>query len=208
MYHHHIVNLGEEETVKKIYEKQKQDSFKGDWFQLIKQDFAFMGIDMNEDEMKKTPKEIYRKKIKTLVNKAAFQELLEEKKKLSKIKNINYDSYDIQPYLKSNVFTSEERNLLYALRSRMHPAKLNFKKMHSNNLYCSYGCLANEDQRHLFQECSRLDSKDKEDVYDFLFQNTGRQKKAVSAFIQIERRRKEINSAEDLLNNNILTEGT
>ena len=90
----------------------------------------------------------------------------------------------------------------------MHPAKLNFRKMHSNNLYCSYGCLANEDQRHLFQECSRLDSKDKEDVYDLIFQNTGRQKKAVSAFIQIERRRKEINSAEDLLNNNILPEGT
>ena len=49
MYHHYIVNLGEEETVKNIYEKQKQDSFKGD---------AFMGIDINEDEMKNTPKEI------------------------------------------------------------------------------------------------------------------------------------------------------
>jgi hypothetical protein len=67
MYHHHVVNLGDEETVKRIYEKQKQDSFKGDWIRLIKQDFAFMGIEMNEDEIRKTSKEIYRKKIKTLV---------------------------------------------------------------------------------------------------------------------------------------------
>ena len=80
--------------------------------------------------------------------------------------------------------------------------------MHSNDLECSYGCHANEDQRHLFQECSILDSKDKEDVYDFIFQNTGRQKKAVSAFIQIEMRRKELNSAEVLSSNSILPEGT
>ena len=196
MYHHHVVNLGDEETVKRIYEKQKQDSFKGDWIRLIKQDFAFMGIEMNEDEIRKTSKEIYRKKIKTLVKKAAFQELLEEKNKLSKIRDIDYDFYEIQPYLKSNEFTHEERILLYALRSRMHPAKLNYRKMHSDDLQCSYGCNAYEDQRHLFQECSILGSKDQEDIYDFIFKDTGKQKQAAFKFIQIERRRIDINIKE------------
>ena len=36
MYHYHTVNLGDEETVKKVYEKQKKACLKGDWEQLIK----------------------------------------------------------------------------------------------------------------------------------------------------------------------------
>ena len=63
--------------------------------------------------------------------------------------------------------------------------------MHSDNLECSYGCKAYEDQRHLFQKCSILGSKDQEDIYDFIFKDTGKQKQAAIKFIQIERRRKE-----------------
>ena len=103
MYHHHIINLGEEETVKKIYEKQKQGSFKEDWINLIKHDFEFMGIDFNEEDIKKTPKDTYRKKIKYLVRKAAFKELLERKNQISKMKDIEYKSYDIQPILRAAV---------------------------------------------------------------------------------------------------------
>ena len=53
-----------------------------------------------------------------------------------------------------------------------------FRKMHSNDLECSYGCHANEDQCHMFQECSTLGSKDREDIYDFIFKDTGIQKQA------------------------------
>ena len=87
-----------------------------------------MGIDINEEDIKKTPQDTYRKKIKYLVRKAAFKELLEKKNEISKIKNIEYESYDMQLYLKSNSFNCAERNLLYSLRSRMHPAKNNFRR--------------------------------------------------------------------------------
>ena len=52
MYHYHIVNLGDEETVKKICEKQKNACLKGDWVQLIKEDFAFIGVDMDKNNIK------------------------------------------------------------------------------------------------------------------------------------------------------------
>ena len=77
MYHYHILSLKEEETVRKIYEKQKEEHSKGDWIELLKNDFEFMGIDLNEQEIKGTPKSIYRKKIKDLIRKAAFKELTE-----------------------------------------------------------------------------------------------------------------------------------
>ena len=32
--------------------KQKEDLIKGDWIELLLKDFAFIGIDMNEDEIR------------------------------------------------------------------------------------------------------------------------------------------------------------
>ena len=64
-----------------------------------------------------------------------------------------------------------KRNLLYSLRSRMHPAKVNFRKIHLNNLECTYGCQVIEDQRQLFQSCEKLVSKDKLDLYDYIFKD-------------------------------------
>ena len=79
MYHYHILHLEEDETVRKIFEKQKGSCFKGDWIELIKEDFVFMGIDIDEDLIKSTPKDTYRKYIKSLIRKAAFKELIKKK---------------------------------------------------------------------------------------------------------------------------------
>ena len=43
MYHHDILNRKDDETVKKMYKKQTEVTTKGDWFQLIKKDFAYIG---------------------------------------------------------------------------------------------------------------------------------------------------------------------
>ena len=126
MFHHHILNLDHDETVRKVYEKQKENCFKGDWIELVRNDFAFMGIDMDENSIKNTPKEIYRSKIKKLIRKAAFEELTVKKNSLTKVKDIKYEAFDIQLYLKSADFNTKERNLLYSLCSRMYAAKINF----------------------------------------------------------------------------------
>ena len=67
MYIHHILSLNTEETVRKIYEKHKKGHLKGDWIELLKSDFEFMEIDCDEEEIKRTPKSIYKKKIKALI---------------------------------------------------------------------------------------------------------------------------------------------
>ena len=80
MYHHHILSRGEEETIHKIYTKQREDPLKGDWFELLKKDFKFIGLEINEKEIAKTPKIEYKKQIKKLVEKAALQYMLNVKK--------------------------------------------------------------------------------------------------------------------------------
>ena len=56
MYHHFILTREDKETIYKIYLNQKQKAIKGDWFQLLKEDFTFIGIEMNEKKIMNTPK--------------------------------------------------------------------------------------------------------------------------------------------------------
>ena len=52
MYHHHILQQDKTETIRQIYEKQKTDYTKGDWFQLLIKDFEFIEETMDEEQIK------------------------------------------------------------------------------------------------------------------------------------------------------------
>jgi hypothetical protein len=53
MYHHHILSRDDCEMIKKVYLKQKENSCKGDWIQLIRKDFSCIEEDINEEYIKK-----------------------------------------------------------------------------------------------------------------------------------------------------------
>ena len=153
MYHHHLVTRDDKETIKKIYKKQKEEKTKGDWFDLLLKDFEFIGSKLEDDDIKKMPKEEYKKHINEKVRNAAFLEMLQMKQQHSKIKEVNYPSFTIQPYLRSKQISNKEKVLLYLLRSKCHSSKLNFRRMHTNNLFCIFGCNAIKDQTHIFTQC-------------------------------------------------------
>ena len=195
MYHHHILSRDKNETIQKIYLKQKEDSIKGDWYKLLLQDFEFIGIEINEDVIRDTPKNIYKKKIKYLVRSAAFNYYMKKKADLSKLNEVEYKSLEIQPYLTNKMFNNEEINLLYSMRSRCHPSKLNFRKFHAKNLKCTFGCDSFEDQKHNFQSCNPILSQMKSKhngKYEDIFGKVCEQKNAISEFIKIETVRKEM----------------
>ena len=105
LYHHHIINRDDTETIRKIYNKQKEDPLKGDWFELIQKDFLFLGIEMDEKIIKSTNKETYKKKINQLLYKAAFCQYMKEKAEKSKLEHLEYKTLQIQPYLTDPGFT-------------------------------------------------------------------------------------------------------
>ena len=159
MYHHQILTREDSETVKKIYLKQKEEYVKGDWYQLLKGDFQFIGQDINENEICSTPKSEYKIKIKSLINKAAFKYFQSVKETHSKLNDITYKKFQLQPYLSSQKLNNLNKELLYKLRSKCHESKMNFRKLHRNNLNCVFGCLSNEDQVHSFVNCLPIVSK-------------------------------------------------
>jgi hypothetical protein len=190
MYHHHIVNSDDSETIKKIYIKQKEGTDKGDWFELVRNDFKFIGIEIIESEIRGIPKNVYKAKINKLIEKAAFEYMIKIKEGLTKLNKVKYNSLSLQGYLKSKLFSNKEINLLYALRARVHPAKTNFRKMYVQNLKCSWGCQADEDQKHIFSQCKVLDASYTN--YENIFLSEKCQKEAIISFMQVEEKRKQL----------------
>ena len=72
---------------------------------------------------------------------------------------MNYAEFAIQPYLLSNKVSMEGKKLLYSLRSKCYPAKMNFCKQFKGNLQCSLNCNAEETQDHIFENCSPIKSR-------------------------------------------------
>ena len=112
-----------------------------------------------------------------------------EQKGLEKIKDIRYDSLKTQDYLKSQDFNPKERNLLYSLRSRSHPAKLKYRKMNSANLICSLGCQEEEDQIHILEKCRFLSTDGEQIRLKDIFENISKQKEAIEKILRIEAER-------------------
>ena len=151
MFHYHIVTRDDCEIIKKVYLKQKESSSKGDWIQLLKKDFDFIKEDFSEDIIQKCSKDDYTRYIKRKVQLAAFNEYLEMKQKcVKKLGNLQYTDLSIQPYMVSTKISMEEKQILFSLRSKCYPAKMNFRKQYKRNLKCSFQCPDEETQTHIF----------------------------------------------------------
>ena len=117
------------------------------------EDLKFLGVDINEQEIISTPKEIYKKKIRNLMNKAVFKYFMNLKEGHTKLQGVEYKQFHLQPYLATMTLSNKEKELLFNLRSNCHSSRNNFRKMHRNNLECIFKCPQIEDQLHSFTAC-------------------------------------------------------
>ena len=94
-------------------------------------------------------------------------------------------------YLKDNRFTKSEVQLLFKLRTRMFPVKMNFKNSHKSDLNCKLCIINVSDQEHqllcpilkrMIPELSETDIK-----YQDLFGNIKSQLKFIKIYSKIER---------------------
>ena len=160
LYHHHLVTRTNNELIKKVYLKQKQCSLKGDWFRTLQEDFVFIGEEIDDEKIVSFSKHQYKSYIKEKVMKSAFQSYLvmkEQSKK--KLKSLEYKSLGIQQYMISEQFSLKQIKLLYSLRSKCYPAKMNFKKMNKGDLKCTFLCSQEETQDHIFETCPAIRQK-------------------------------------------------
>ena len=107
MYYHHILSRDENETILKITTKKEKKKLKVDWFQLLQNDFDFIGIKMDEENINAISKSAYKREMKSFVRKAAFQYFLTIKDRHKKQEKITYNAFRIQPYLQSKCWCND-----------------------------------------------------------------------------------------------------
>ena len=106
-----------------------------------------------------------------------------------------YKEFKMQPYMNTSTFNTQEINLLFSLRSKCYPAKMNLKKMHRGDLKCSLKCDVQETQFHIFQECEPIKTKLVISSYpklEDIYKSVTHQKNAVIIFTKIDLMRKQL----------------
>ena len=171
---------------------------KGDWIELIRNDFKIIGEELDESIIKSMSKNNFKKFVKDKIERAAFKHLENVKMSHSKVKHIQYSKLEPQEYILNEEFSNDEISKLFSLRSRMCKVKLNFSGQYVNqNLHCSLGCSEEESQEHLIS-CKYLIEKhdDKyllaECEYSDIFGNAKQQLKIMKSFSEILNIREEL----------------
>ena len=65
MYLHNILKRPEDDLIRKLYKTQQINPNKGDFVQLVKEDFNYIGMHLDEEEISTQCKNTYKRNIKT-----------------------------------------------------------------------------------------------------------------------------------------------
>ena len=198
-YLHNILQKDREELIREVFEAQKDDPKDGDFIKIIREDAKIIGLETDENEIAKLKKEDFKKVCKSKVRSSALHYLNEKKQTHSKVKNIEYKTLEPQSYLKSPLFNTESRQLLFALRTRtVKSIKSDFKNMYQEQL-CPLGCGDIDTLQNLLT-CSVILSKLHTDIlathsvqYEDIFsEDITKQKEVTELYTQLLQIREEL----------------
>ena len=160
MFLHYLLSRNENELIVKFFHAQILKPAKDDWCTAVKKDLNDLNMSMNFEEIKTTKKLKFKKMLKIKIEEAAFSELINSKGK--KLKNVTYNKFKLQPYLKNIKISPDLAKTIFKFRTRMSNVKINFKSKYSeNDLLCPLeGCDEIEDDNHLIK-CKIIDGKRK-----------------------------------------------
>ena len=127
-------------------------------------------------------RKIKKLKLKGILNikikERAFKDLKIQKEKHSKVKDIEYNTFDMQKYLKSCEIkiTKEEAQEIFKLRTRTSDVKANYKGKYEN-LEC-FACENDEEtQKHIIIKCKILNENCEQSIPEYEEIYTGNVKK-------------------------------
>ena len=125
-------------------------SGKGDWVTMVEEDMRELEINMNIEEVKLVSKAGWKDIVLKNVQKSAFRYLTDLKSTHSKARDILHQNLQLQSYLGSsgNNLTIQEKQFIFAARTRMLDVKGNFKSSESD-LSCRKCRKGTESQEHL-----------------------------------------------------------
>ena len=179
-----------------MYLAQLDKPTNGDFVNPVKKDLMMLGISYDEA----TSTNMSKKMLKEHATSVAFEKLLSIQKTHSKIKDIKYEVLETQTYLKSQLFSTRQANMLTALRSHcVRGIKSNFNKFYKNQLNCPLQCNTEtpyiDTQEHTLN-CSSLKKSPEATSISFMYGNVDKQYELAKKFSSLMRSREKILEAQ------------
>ena len=162
---------------------------KGDWIEHLKEDFQFINENINEKDAQEMSKFQYKSMIKKKIKLKVFENLKDVQKTHSKVREICYQTFKMQDYMKSHMLTNHEVSLLFALRSR---SVRNVANNFGQEKNCSLGCSSPDTQEH-WLSCSRtMFNQGTTLKYSDIYGDLSEQTTIVKFFAQLQEEREEL----------------
>ena len=159
---------------------------KNDWWLQVEQDLKEFQLDhFTLEQIEKMSKYLFKKFVKESCRKIAFQFLINEKDKLSKLDHVSYHQLEMQTYLKSKDMTIRQKKLLFRLKTKMVKVGHNYGK----KILCPLCQLHNDDQQGLLEcvllkiNCKELYNRTNEN-YEHIFSKNIKELKTISVLMQ------------------------
>ena len=142
-----LLHKNESEFVRKFLIAQQLNATKNDLCLQFDEDLETCGITLTMSEITSMKKNKFRKLVYSQLREVARDYLTALKEKHSKLDYITND-YKLENYLCSDNISTEEKQNLFKLRTRMVDVRSNFKTQYGQNLACPF-CKEEETQSHL-----------------------------------------------------------
>ena len=169
-----------------MFNVQKENPSKEDWCHIVKQDMTLINLFMTEKEIADYSKRELKAIVKKHVTSAAIESLTLKQSGHIKIKHIKYQNNKVKPYLRSNLFSSEESATLFNLWSNtVNGYKMCFPSVYKNDKSCKLGCLEDDSIDHLYtcviidRTCGKTKTR-----FSGVYASLPEQKEAASIFIK------------------------
>ena len=158
MYYWTLLNKSDDELVKKFFDVQKQFSDSDDWIRQVEDDKKSLGIDLSEDAIRLMKKDKFEKMVKEKLYEKAREFLFKIKEGHSKTKNLS--TFTLQEYLKCEKMSTNDKKLLFSLRTRSYDVKTNYKNKYKFNMQCRYCEVESKEESEVhLMNCSMIVDK-------------------------------------------------
>ena len=146
MFLHYLLNLPETDLTSRVFHAQAENPVKNDWVLQVKKDLTDIGMgDISFEDIKQKSKDAFKKEVKTKIRELAFITLKNEKDTKSKMRNLNYESFNIQPYLVSDKLSLRQKQLICKIRAGMIETPDNYGR----DVLCRLCFLARDGMAHV-----------------------------------------------------------
>ena len=202
MFLHYILQQNPYSLLYSFFEEQCANKLTGDWIHQVEEDLQILDISLTLQEIQEMSKGQFKSLVKKQTEGAALKYLLSQQTKLSKSIDCDYSKLETQSYLLSKNLSIPQKRMLFLLKSKMAPVKINRKFENTNDFLCDF-CRKEEDSQihQIYCEELKIEGWDSRniDYQDIFSEYSEKQENIVKFYEAIFEKRKRLSQNLKLL---------